>query len=136
MSTHGQSTSAVAKSITDEMNKRGIDVYYDHGKKSEFVGTIAVSIEEALKSKNQISQLDIAVVERDGDTNKAIALIEIEETTDTPKTLIGDIFTTVRAICSLTRQRKNSEGGKLDNPNHPWQRNGHENRNKQIENSE
>ncbi len=93
MSTHGQSTSAVAKSITDELNKRGFDVYYDHGKKSEFVGKIAVSIEKKLSGKNQISQLDIAVVERD--TYKAIALIEIEETTDTPKTLIGDVFTTL-----------------------------------------
>jgi hypothetical protein len=94
MSTHGPLTSAAAKSITEEMNKRGFDVYYDHGDPSNpFVGTIPVSTEKELSSKNQISQLDIAVMEMN--THRAIALIEIEETTDTPKTLIGDIFTTL-----------------------------------------
>ena len=96
MNAHGRGTSEVAESITVKMNKRGLDVYYDHGDPSNpFVGTLPVSIEKGLSSKNQISQLDIAVVKGDGDTNKVIALIEIEETTDTPKTLIGDIFTTL-----------------------------------------
>lgn len=96
MSAHGRETSEAAQAITVEMNKRGFDVYYDHGDPSSpFVGTIAVSTEEKLVSKNQISQLDIVIVGRDINKNKAIALIEIEETTDTPKTLIGDIFTTL-----------------------------------------
>jgi hypothetical protein len=96
MNAHGRLTSETAQAITIEMNKRGFDVYYDHGDPSNpFVGTIPVSTEEELTSKNQISQLDIVVVERDINKNKAIALIEIEETTDTPKTLIGDIFTTL-----------------------------------------
>ena len=96
MNAHGQLTAAAAKSIMDEMNSKGYDVYYDHGDPSNpFVGTIAVSIEKELNSKNQIGQLDIAVVGRDVNKNKAIALIEIEETTDTPKTLIGDVFTTL-----------------------------------------
>lgn len=94
MNAHGRLTSETAQAITDEMNKRGYDVYYDHGDPSNpFVGTIPISTEEGLTSKNQISQLDIAIVERD--TYKAVALIEIEETTDTPKTLIGDMFTTL-----------------------------------------
>jgi hypothetical protein len=37
-----------------------------------------------------LSQLDIAVVERS--SNRVLALVEIEETTDRPKTLLGDIF--------------------------------------------
>ncbi len=94
MNAHGILTSETAQSITVKMNNRGFDVYYDHGDPSNsFVGTIPVSTKEELTSKNQISQLDIAIVEKD--TFKAIALIEIEETTDTPKTLIGDIFTTL-----------------------------------------
>jgi len=90
MNANGQLTSAVARSITGEMNKKGYDVYYDHDKAGEFVGTIAVTIEEKLSREKEISQLDIAVVKRN--SNKVIALIEIEETTDNPKTLIGDIF--------------------------------------------
>jgi hypothetical protein len=90
MSADGQLTSAVAKSIKKELNEKGYDVYYDHKKEDEFTGTIAVSIKEMLGREKEISQLDIAVVERD--SNKVIALIEIEETTDNPKKLIGDIF--------------------------------------------
>jgi hypothetical protein len=94
MNAHGRSTSEAAQAITIEMNKLGFDVYYDHGDPSNsFVGTIPVSTEEELTSKNQISQLDIAIVERK--THKAVALIEIEEKADIPKTLIGDVFTTL-----------------------------------------
>jgi hypothetical protein len=106
MNAHGRLTSEAAQAITAEMNKRGFDVYYDHGDPSNpFVGTIAVSIEKELSSKNQISQLDIAIVERD--THKAVVLIEIEETTDTPKTLIGDIFTTLMGESIHLPGRKN-----------------------------
>ena len=90
MNPNGHLTSAAARFIAIEMDNQGYDVYYDHGQAAEFVGKIAVSIDEELHKKNEISQLDIAVVERA--TNKAIALVEIEETTDNPKTLIGDLF--------------------------------------------
>lgn len=90
MSAHGQLTSATAGSITGELNDQSYDVYYDHGQVAEFVGKIVVSLDEELTKKKAISQLDIAVVERE--TNKAIALIEIEETTNNPKTLIGDLL--------------------------------------------
>jgi hypothetical protein len=90
MNASGQLTSAVAKSITEELNQKGYDVYYDHEKAGKFMGTIAVSIDDKLSREKEISQLDIAIVERI--PNKAIALIEIEETTDNPKKLIGDIF--------------------------------------------
>jgi hypothetical protein len=113
MSVPGQLTSAVAKSITEEINKRGFDIYYDHGEKGEFVGTIAVSIEKELSSEKQISQLDIAVVGRDTNKDKVIALIEIEETTDTPKTLIGDVFTTLMGnSVHLPGRNKIAEVGK------------------------
>jgi len=96
MNPHGPSTSAVAESITEELNKKGYDVYYDHGQASKFVGKIAVSIEKKLGREKEISQMDIAVIERNlsGERNlrRVIALIEIEETTDNPKKLIGDIF--------------------------------------------
>jgi hypothetical protein len=90
MNAHGQQTTEAARSISLELNKRGYDVYYDHGKKGDFVGKIAVSINKELGRIKEISQLDIAVIKKD--TNKAIALVEIEETTDNPKKLIGDLF--------------------------------------------
>lgn len=88
---HGQLTAQVGEKLTAHFKPLGYDVYYDHGKAGEFVGTIPISLERSLSSKNQISQLDIAVVKRE----KVIALIEIEETSGTPKTLIGDVFTTL-----------------------------------------
>jgi hypothetical protein len=109
MNAHGQLTSAVARSITGEMNKKGYDIYYDHDKAGEFVGTIAVSIEEMLSSKKEISQLDIAVVERI--SKKGIALIEIEETTDNPKTLIGDIFAVLMGNSIYLPRRKKVDVG-------------------------
>ena len=101
MNPDGQSTSNVANNIKRKLNEEGYDVYSDHGEAGEFIGTIAVSYEEKTEGKlgreEEISQLDIAVVEEkptmEGNLRKAIALIEIEETTDNPKKLIGDIFT-------------------------------------------
>jgi hypothetical protein len=81
MSIHAQLTSATAKAITDAINKRRFDVYYDHGDPlNPLVGTIAVSIGKKLDRDNQISQMDIAVIERN--SNNALALVEIEETND------------------------------------------------------
>jgi hypothetical protein len=40
--------------------------------------------------KAELSQLDIAIVEKNSD--KVLALIEIEETNDNPKTFMGDLF--------------------------------------------
>jgi hypothetical protein len=90
MNAPGQSTSAVGKSISVELNKMGYDLYYDHKKEGGFTGTIALSVKNESGGEEAIGHLDMAVVERN--SNKAIALIEIEETTDNPKKLIGDIF--------------------------------------------
>jgi hypothetical protein len=110
MSTHGQGTAEVAQAITPILNERGYDVYHDHGKKGKFVGKIAISIEEKLSRENEISQIDIAIIKRD--TNKIIALVEIEETTDNPKKLIGDIFTILMGCSIHLPGRKNVELGK------------------------
>lgn len=96
MGTHGKLTAAIGAAISEEMKNKGFDVYYDHGKPGQFVGTIPISIEEELTAENQISQLDIVVVEnKEVDNPKTITLVEIEETSNSPKTIIGDIFTTL-----------------------------------------
>ena len=90
MNALGPLTSEVAKSIAEKLNPRGYDVYFDHAEAGKFAGTIAISIGEKLSREDEISQLDIAVVE--SNSRKTIALVEIEETSDNPKKLIGDIF--------------------------------------------
>ncbi len=90
MSKDGQLTSTTAESIRLEYSKKGYDVYSDHGEPGPFVGTIVSSIGEAPAMGEELSQLDIAIIGKS--TRHAVALIEIEETTDTPKTILGDIF--------------------------------------------
>jgi hypothetical protein len=56
------------------------------------VGKIAVwyGENESSERDTELSQLDIAIFEKD--SRKAIVLVEVEETSDRPKTLLGDIF--------------------------------------------
>ena len=63
------------------------DILYDHGSSS---GRIVCYVGDSNKRGAQLSYLDIAVVEKNSD--QAIALIEIEETANRPKTIIADIF--------------------------------------------
>ena len=90
MSKHGELTAEIGKSLKLE----GYDVFYDHGEPSPSVGKIVSSIDKAPAMGEELSQLDIAIIKKT--TNKAVALIEIEETTDTPKTFLGDIFGILR----------------------------------------
>jgi hypothetical protein len=86
MSKHGELTAELGENLKLE----GYDIFYDHGEPSPSVGKIVSSIDKAPAMGEELSQLDIAIIEKT--TNKAVALIEIEETTDTPKTFLGDIF--------------------------------------------
>jgi len=94
MSKDGQLTAATAKSIMDEMNRKGYDVYYDHGEPSNSnVGKIVSSVVKKYRRGDELGQLDIAIVKKD--SNDIVALIEIEETNDRPKTLLSDVFGTL-----------------------------------------
>jgi hypothetical protein len=81
----GELTVKIGKSLKFE----DYDVFYDHDMSSENVGRI-VSYFGDNERGSRLSYLDIAIVEKN--SNKAIALVEIEETNDRPKTLIGDAF--------------------------------------------
>ena len=84
---HGENTVQIVK----ELKIEGHEVFYDHGRRGEDpdVGVIASTIGENSR-ENQLSHLDIAIVQQG--SRKAIALVEIEETSDTPKSFLGDIF--------------------------------------------
>ena len=90
---HGQLTAKVAQKITQDLTEKGYDVLSDHSPSSENVGKIVSWYGLEYIKSAELSQLDIAIVKRN--SNKAIALIEIEETSDRPKTLLGD------ALCAL-----------------------------------
>jgi hypothetical protein len=86
MSKHGELTAEIGSKITLD----GYDVFYDHGISSENVGKIVSTLKREYGRDDELSQLDIAVVEQGSD--KAVLLVEIEETSDRPKTFLGDIF--------------------------------------------
>ena len=127
----GKATSAAAQLITGKLNDRGYDVYYDHGDAGgEFVGKIAVSINKDLGRVKEISQMDIAVINRK--SNKVIALVEIEETTDNPKKLIGDIFAVLMGSSIHLPKEKIAKVGKWTTLIILGKGEGHKTRNERI----
>ena len=86
LSKHGELTAEIGSQLTFE----SCDVYYDHGPSSANVGKIVSTLKRAYGKDDELSQVDIAIVEKN--TDNVVALIEIEETSDRPKTLLGDIF--------------------------------------------
>jgi hypothetical protein len=86
MSKHCELTAQVARSlIYDEF-----DVLFDHDTESEYTGEIVSTIKKKYQKEDELNQLDIAIVEKG--SRIAIALLEIEETCDNPKAILGDIF--------------------------------------------
>jgi hypothetical protein len=86
-------TVETAQHLQDLLKNKGLEVLYDHGDLSnKNVGTIVSWYGDGKKPEweTELSQLDLAIVELS--SKKVIALIEIEETNDRPKTLLGDIF--------------------------------------------
>lgn len=83
---HGKTTAKVAGNLQFE----GYNVFSDRDTASEYVGKIVSTLEKDYSRKDELSQLDIAIVEQDSD--KVVVLVEIEETSDRPKTILGDIF--------------------------------------------
>ena len=89
---HGKLTAWIADKISEDWKKHGYVVLYDHGEKSEDanVGKIISWFGDQYNREAELSQLDIAIVKKNSDD--IFALIEIEETSDKPKTFLGDVF--------------------------------------------
>ncbi len=86
MKKHGELTAEIANGLKLD----GCDVYYDHGVSGDKVGKIVSTLEKEYGKQDELSQLDIAIVEQS--SGKTLVLVEIEETSDRPKTFLGDIF--------------------------------------------
>jgi hypothetical protein len=84
----------MASILSRELNNQPLDVLFDHGQKepgpNDRVGKLASWFGPEFKLESRLSLIDIAVVLRG--SAKALALIEIEETTDKPKVVLGDVL--------------------------------------------
>ncbi len=94
---HGELTAHVAQVLAAYLQPTHYDVLFDHGKtnsdRADKLGKIASWVGPSYGYEAILGQLDLAVVMPGAD--RVAALIEIEETTDNPKRLIGDIFATL-----------------------------------------
>jgi hypothetical protein len=86
----GQITIKAAETLSGYYATRGYDVLYDHGSTKDHIGKIASRFGDTQGRDMELSQPDIAIVEKG--SNQVFALLEIEEANDDPKTLIGDLF--------------------------------------------
>jgi hypothetical protein len=93
----GELTARAARYPISGLDFPGYEVLFDHG--DPFIdpptrlGNISSWYGEVYSSKSQLALLDIAVVETE--TDRAFVLVEIEETSSTPKVILGDLFGTL-----------------------------------------
>jgi hypothetical protein len=90
---HGEHTARVARALRQSLSARKIDILFDHGEQgvdpTEYLGEIVSWYGPQYGTEARLALLDIAVVWRNGD--RAAALIEIEESSATPKVILGDL---------------------------------------------
>ncbi len=110
MDAHGVLTARLAIELRMEYGEKGYDIFHDHRgdvkEDPEYVGKIVSWLLKGTNSREtELSQLDIAIVEKG--SRHTIALIEIEETSGKPKTLLGD------AMAALVGQEFQFKGQQL-----------------------
>jgi hypothetical protein len=95
MKAPGVLTAEMGDHLEKDLKLKGYIVLYDHGPAKENMGKIAARYGPKPKKelRTGLSQLDIAIIDRKSEN--VTALIEIEETSDKPKTLLGDVFATL-----------------------------------------
>ena len=90
----GELTAQAARRLTKDISYPRFMVLFDHGNPRmdgvNRVGQIASWFGSHYDRNSRLALLDIALVDRK--TNSVLALVEIEETSAVPKTIIGDAF--------------------------------------------
>jgi hypothetical protein len=102
---HGEITAALGAALSGsvELAKLGYAVIYDHGKGgADDVSVTSAWISDEKKRDNRLSEIDIVVYGMQG--NKARLLIEVEESGDNPKKVIG------AAMATLLSEKISSSG--------------------------
>lgn len=92
MSAGHQFTVPTAQYLLQELAGKPLWVIFDHGsteESSQIISWFGPAYVPPLRPK-QLAQLDIAVIHRE--TNQAITLIEIEDSSNNPKTLMSDLL--------------------------------------------
>lgn len=93
----GSLTTQVARSLRHEFDQQGFDLLNDHGKKgidpTDKLGKLRSWFGPDLRFESVLADLDIAIVSRSD--KKIYALIEIEETSEKPKVILGDVLATL-----------------------------------------
>ena len=111
---HGEITAAIGGELdrSNDLATLGYSVVYDHGKGGEKdVGVTSAWLGNKAEMDNRLSEIDIAIIERN--TNKVILFIEIEESGDNPKKIIGDAMATLLADGISSTSKPNLQIG-------PW----------------
>jgi hypothetical protein len=95
MRPHGQLTARIAERLTKTLDTDKYVVLHDHGAASANRGTIISWFGKAGKPTQEIelSELGLAVVQKG--TDFILLLVDIEESKDRPKTLLGDALGTL-----------------------------------------
>ena len=95
---HGETTIAIGDELnrSNDLAKLGYTVIYDHGRGGDKnVSVTSAWLGDRAEMDNRLSEIDVAIIERK--TNKAILLMEIEESGDNPKKIIGAAMATLLA---------------------------------------
>jgi hypothetical protein len=91
---HGALTARLGSFLSGALKQQAVDVLYDHGRQVKNaltpVGRLSAWFGDHYGANSLLAHIDLAVVEHGSD--KALALVEIEETTDKPKVLLGDVL--------------------------------------------
>ncbi|MCP4648598.1 MAG: hypothetical protein GY853_00775 [PVC group bacterium] len=84
---NGEITASVGEKLTND----GYNVFYDHGdaKKNKNVRACLALLKKPAKNEHRLSDVDIVVCKE----KKVKAIIEIEESSFSPKTILGNILT-------------------------------------------
>jgi hypothetical protein len=93
MSSDGELTAKIGMALENWPRLSGYKVLFDHGPKDKAnVGTIVswFGAGAVPARETELSQLDIAIVKPGGKHDRALVLLEVEETSARPKTLLGD----------------------------------------------
>lgn len=80
--------------ILENHPNQGYQIYYDHGDSEQHdnVAVIKGFLGDTVTRDNKLADVDIMVANRDHDI---LMLIEIEESSLSPKTLLGDVFASI-----------------------------------------
>lgn len=91
----GEYTAKFGEELTKELEPYSdFQVYYDHGDSSKSnVGHITPYLrDKPCNNSTTLANVDILITHKTNNVEKAVILIEIEETKSAPKTILGDIF--------------------------------------------